>query len=158
VHDPTLPTVIRTFRPAGEPGAVAVARHPVDREPATGVRCDTAALRALLDAIDTAAVRLALIPEAMSDEATAAWVAVAAAHQAGDVVVTAGPVTDAVKAVDAEGHIVATVDREDLRWARTPALFPVDRLRDALGPVTADTVDPVSLLGAPGSSIRWVVG
>jgi hypothetical protein len=156
VHDPTLPTVISTFRPAAGSGPVALVRHPVEREPATGVRCDTGALRTLLAGLPAGAVRLALVPEAMSDDDVAAWLAAAAHHEPADVAVTAGPVTDAVKAVDGDGRIVATVDREHLRWARTPALLPIPPLRAALASVTATVVDPISVLAAQGARVRCV--
>lgn len=158
MHDPTLPTVISSFRHAAARGPVPVVRHPVEREPATGVRCDTAALRSLLAGLDPAVVRIALVPDAMTDEAVEAWIEAAVIRPPDHAVVTAGPVTDAVKAVDAGGRILGTVDRADLRWARSPALLPVAPLRVALEVVVTVTVDPVPALAAQGVPITSATG
>jgi hypothetical protein len=65
-----------------------------------------------------------------------------------DAIVSMAPVTDAIKRVDADGLVVETVDRSELRSLMLPLMIRVGSVRAALtGRDGGDLVDPISLLG-----------
>ena len=54
-------------------------------------------------------------------------------QSAGTGAILAMPVSDTLKQADADGRVIATVDRRNLWLAQTPQLFPVRELLTALG-------------------------
>jgi 2-C-methyl-D-erythritol 4-phosphate cytidylyltransferase len=68
------------------------------------------------------------------------------------------PVTDSVKAVDANGSVAATVDRATLRVVQYPRGFAVDQLAGLLASAAADDVDEVNAAIRAGSRITVVDG
>lgn len=83
---------------------------------------------------------------------------VAAALAGGDEAVVPGlPVTDTVKAVDAEGYVTSTPDRAGLRAVQTPQGFSVPLLRRAHAG-GAGATDDAGLVERLGVAVRVVPG
>jgi hypothetical protein len=118
---------------AGTPTAPAILRyHATEHD--RGLRCTAGALRHALARCPGATVVL-LAPD---DAAVAPWLAVTMRDDV-EAVVTARTVTDAVKRV-ADGTVVATVDRRELRWVSGPALVRRSVLARVVEHATDDTV------------------
>jgi len=125
-----------------DPVVVHYAGHPHDH----GWRCAAGALRDVLTPLPSGAT-LVVCP---SSVAVPEWATVAF-DPALDALVTARPVTDAVKQVRG-GVVVAPVDRSPLRWVTGPAVVRRDAVLAALaGHTDADVVEPLTLLGRIGA-------
>jgi 2-C-methyl-D-erythritol 4-phosphate cytidylyltransferase len=84
---------------------------------------------------------------------------VAAALRAGsDMVMPALPVTDSVKAVDARGSVIATVDRSALRAVQYPRGFAVDRLTALLAVRAGEAFDEFDEAVRAGVPITLIDG
>ncbi len=64
------------------------------------------------------------------------------------------PVNDTVKKVDAEGIVVSTVPREELRAVQTPQVFRYDLLRKAYQGDLDEVTDDASLVEKLGHEVR----
>lgn len=73
-------------------------------------------------------------------------------------VVPVVPIPDTVKEVDAEGRIVATLDRSRLRRAQTPQGFPLEALARAHREADATATDDAGLCESLGMEVRTVPG
>ncbi|RUV24535.1 bifunctional 2-C-methyl-D-erythritol 4-phosphate cytidylyltransferase/2-C-methyl-D-erythritol 2,4-cyclodiphosphate synthase, partial [Mesorhizobium sp. M1A.T.Ca.IN.004.03.1.1] len=73
-------------------------------------------------------------------------------------VIPAVPVVDTIKRVDAEGAIVAAVDRSELAAAQTPQGFRRGILEEALRSADADHTDDAALVAAAGHPVITVAG
>ncbi|HWE64739.1 MAG TPA: 2-C-methyl-D-erythritol 4-phosphate cytidylyltransferase [Chloroflexota bacterium] len=85
-------------------------------------------------------------------------IAAALAHGA---VIAATPVTDTIKAVDAQDAITATLDRGTLRAAQTPQIFAHDLLRAAyerVGPARAACTDDAGIVERAGVTVYTFSG
>lgn len=114
-----------------------------------------AGLAALWADVDTVLVHdaaRALTPPAVFERV------VAALDAGADAVIPAVPVVDTIKRVDAEGAIVAAVDRSELAAAQTPQGFRRGILEEALRSADADHTDDAALVAAAGHPVITVVG
>ena len=127
---------------------VVVADPPGDRE-----SCVTAALAAL--GADVDCVLLHDIEWPVIGAALIARLQ-AALHSGVAVAVPVLPVTDSVKAVDADGQITATLDRAALRTVQYPRGFRVDALVRLNRPDSA--ADDLEGLLSTGADVRLVEG
>ncbi len=85
--------------------------------------------------------------------------AVAEAVLAGQrAVVPVLPVIDTVKQVDAEGHVVSTVDRSALRVVQTPQGFAADLLRRSHQATGGPVTDDAGLVERMGETVTTVPG
>lgn len=73
-------------------------------------------------------------------------------------VVPVVPIPDTVKEVDAEGRIVATLDRSRLRRAQTPQGFPREALARAHREASGAATDDAGLCESLGMEVRTVAG
>ena len=73
-------------------------------------------------------------------------------------VIPAVPVVDTIKRVDADGVIVAAVDRSELAAAQTPQGFRRDVLEAAVVAADADHTDDAALVAAAGHTVVTVAG
>jgi 2-C-methyl-D-erythritol 4-phosphate cytidylyltransferase len=83
------------------------------------------------------------------------------AARAGSAVIAALPVVDTLKQVDADGHVVRTVDREGLWRAQTPQGFPRQVIVDAHRRARAERIvatDDAALCERLGIPVRVVRG
>jgi 2-C-methyl-D-erythritol 4-phosphate cytidylyltransferase len=69
------------------------------------------------------------------------------------------PVTDTIKRVDADGAVIETLDRRQLRMAQTPQVIRVEALQRAWATIPDDLewTDEGALLEAAGETVRTVV-
>ncbi|MFJ4038338.1 2-C-methyl-D-erythritol 4-phosphate cytidylyltransferase [Microbacterium sp. NPDC090007] len=114
-----------------------------------------AGLAALWGDIETVLVHdaaRALTPPAVFDRVIAAIEAGAAA------VIPAVAVVDTIKRIDADGRVVAAVDRSELAAAQTPQGFRRDVLEAALAAADADHTDDAALVAAAGHDVITVEG
>src|SRR5205085_10820296 len=75
--------------------------------------------------------------------------------------VPALPVVDTIKTVDAEGHVVATLDRATLRAVQTPQVFRYDLLLqayEAAGPARSSCTDDAMVLERLGLPVATFPG
>lgn len=120
----------------------------------------TASVRSCL-AVLPASVEIVLVHDAARPLVPAALVdAVVAAVEGGaEAVVPAQPVVDTVKQVDADGTVVATVDRAALRSVQTPQGFRRSVLDSAYGELAdAVTTDDAGLVELTGGRVVVVPG
>jgi 2-C-methyl-D-erythritol 4-phosphate cytidylyltransferase len=71
------------------------------------------------------------------------------------------PVVDSIKRVDAEGRVVATLDRDELVAVQTPQGFHASLLAEAHRAALAAGVradDDCALVERVGHEVRWVMG
>lgn len=73
-------------------------------------------------------------------------------------VAPARPVTDSIKAVDADGAVVATLDRAELEVMQYPRGFAADVLRRALSGVAADRFDDLDVVLSAHARLQLVAG
>jgi len=114
-----------------------------------------AALAALEPAVDLVLVHdaaRAFVPVDVVESVVAALRAGAAA------VVPVLPVADTVKRVDADGVVVATVTREDLRVVQTPQGFTREALEAAHRGGASDATDDAGLVERQGVPVQTVPG
>ncbi|KQR23414.1 2-C-methyl-D-erythritol 4-phosphate cytidylyltransferase [Microbacterium sp. Leaf151] len=151
--------------PAGhEAAALDVARDAADGDPravdivsggTTRQQSVAAGLAILRDDVDTVLIHdaaRALTPASVFERVIARIAAGAVA------VIPAVPVVDTIKRVDANGRVVAAVDRSELVAAQTPQAFRVSVLRAALNAVEADHTDDAALVAAAGHDVVVVDG
>jgi 2-C-methyl-D-erythritol 4-phosphate cytidylyltransferase/2-C-methyl-D-erythritol 2,4-cyclodiphosphate synthase len=147
-----------------EATALEVARDAADGDPravdivsggATRQQSVAAGLAVLRDDVDTVLIHdaaRALTPASV-------FARVVTRIKAGAVaVIPAVPVVDTIKRVDANGRVVAAVDRSELVAAQTPQAFRVSVLRAALDAVEADHTDDAALVAAAGHDVVVVDG
>ena len=108
----------------------------------SSVAAGLAALRADVDTVLVHDAARALTPPAVFERV------VAALDAGADAVIPAVPVVDTIKRVDAEGAIVAAVDRSELAAAQTPQGFRRGILEEALRSADADHTDDAALVAA----------
>lgn len=90
---------------------------------------------------------------------TSQFEAVAAAvERLGHGVVPGLPVTDTIKKVDADGAVLATVDRSELVAMQTPQGFPRAELDDAYAAAETEHTDDAALFAAAGHRVTVVEG
>lgn len=94
----------------------------------------------------------ALTPPAVFDRVVGAIDAGAAA------VIPAVPVVDTIKRIDAEGRVIAAVDRSELAAAQTPQGFRRDVLEAALRDAEADHTDDAAAVASAGHPVVTVEG
>jgi len=127
--------------------------HAVRPGGATRAASVRAGLAALPDGTDVVVVHDAARPLA----SPALFDAVVAAVRTGaDAAVPAVPLADTVKRV-ADGHVTATVSRDDLVAVQTPQAFRVDALRAAHAG-DGDATDDAALVEAAGGTVAVVDG
>ncbi|HWE56776.1 MAG TPA: 2-C-methyl-D-erythritol 4-phosphate cytidylyltransferase [Acidimicrobiales bacterium] len=115
----------------------------------------SASVRAGLDAVPESATVIAVHDAARPLAPVALWRAVIDAVDAGaDAAIPAAPVTDTVKEVAANGHLV-TLDRSRLVAVQTPQAFRADVLR-RVHRGAAEATDDAALVEAAGGSVRLV--
>ncbi|MGR0319088.1 2-C-methyl-D-erythritol 4-phosphate cytidylyltransferase [Agromyces sp. ZXT2-3] len=68
------------------------------------------------------------------------------------------PVVDTVKRVDAEGHVLETVDRSELAAMQTPQGFPREVLESAYASAGAEFTDDAALVAGAGVAVDVVPG
>jgi 2-C-methyl-D-erythritol 4-phosphate cytidylyltransferase len=73
-----------------------------------------------------------------------------------DGAIAAAPVTDTIKAADADGRVIRTLDRNALWAIQTPQAFRADVLRGALDGDVENATDDASLVEAAGGDVRIV--
>ncbi|MEV7874475.1 2-C-methyl-D-erythritol 4-phosphate cytidylyltransferase [Microbacterium sp. NPDC089188] len=115
----------------------------------------SAGLAALWSDVETVLVHdaaRALTPPAVFDRVVAAIDAGAVA------VIPTVPVVDTIKRVDADGRVVAAVDRSELAAAQTPQGFRRDVLEAALRDADADHTDDAAAVASVGHSVATVEG
>jgi 2-C-methyl-D-erythritol 4-phosphate cytidylyltransferase len=124
-------------------------------DPGSRTQCLAAGLRHCGDAprhVLIHDIRRPLAPASLRDR-------VIAALQAGrPVVVPMLPVTDSVKAVDAQGLVTATLDRSALRTVQHPRGFTVDGLSELLAGCASDDFDELHEALRTGKPITMVDG
>jgi 2-C-methyl-D-erythritol 4-phosphate cytidylyltransferase / 2-C-methyl-D-erythritol 2,4-cyclodiphosphate synthase len=142
---PVIRTSLALF--AGHPAIAFVQPviHPDDRDlfaaaaadldispPVLGGATRQASVRAGLQALEPRAPDIVLIHDAARPFASPALLSRAiAAAEAATAAIPGLPVVDTVKAVDGEGRITGTVDRDRLRTVQTPQAFAFDKILDA---------------------------
>jgi 2-C-methyl-D-erythritol 4-phosphate cytidylyltransferase / 2-C-methyl-D-erythritol 2,4-cyclodiphosphate synthase len=142
---PVIRTSLALF--AGHPAIAFVQPviHPDDRDlfaaaaadldispPVLGGATRQASVRAGLQALEPRAPDIVLIHDAARPFASPALLSRAiAAAEAATAAIPGLPVVDTVKAVDGEGRIIGTVDRDRLRTVQTPQAFAFDKILDA---------------------------
>ncbi|WP_285135976.1 2-C-methyl-D-erythritol 4-phosphate cytidylyltransferase [Microbacterium sp. lyk4-40-TSB-66] len=134
----------------GDPLPVAIVAGGTTRQESVA-----AGLAVLHDGVDTVLIHdaaRALAPAAVFERVIARVGAGALA------VIPAVPVVDTIKRVDADGRVVAAVDRSELAAAQTPQAFRVGILRAALRGVDADHTDDAALVAAAGHDVVVVDG
>jgi 2-C-methyl-D-erythritol 4-phosphate cytidylyltransferase len=124
-------------------------------DPGSWAQCLAAGLRHYGDAprhVLIHDIRRPLAPPTLRDR-------VIAALQAGNpVVMPMLPVTDSVKAVDAQGLVTGTLDRSALRVVQHPRGFTVDRLSEVLAGCAPDDFDELDEALRTGTPIAFVDG
>jgi 2-C-methyl-D-erythritol 4-phosphate cytidylyltransferase len=124
-------------------------------DPGSRAQCLVAALRHFHDASRQVLIhdiRRPLAPASLRDR-------VIAALQAGSpVVMPMLPVTDSVKAVDAQGLVTSTLDRSVLRAVQHPRGFTVDGLSELLAGCASDDFDELEEALRTGTPITPVDG
>ena len=80
------------------------------------------------------------------------------AAQASGAATAAIPVTDTVKVVTDDGHVVETLDRRRLASVQTPQVFRYDLLSAAYDETTEDVTDDASMLEARGVAVEVFLG
>ena len=169
--EPLLVHAVRRLRACPSVGPVVVAAPPaavtevadllsaydVLVVPGGGERQDSvaAALAALPDEVDLVLVHdaaRALVPVAVVEAV------VRALRDGAEAVVPVLPVADTVKRVDAQGHVVATVDRADLRAVQTPQGFTRALLARAHASAADPLTDDAGLVEALGVTVTTVPG
>lgn len=118
----------------------------------SSVAAGLAALWADVDAVLVHDAARALTPPAVFERV------VAALDAGADAVIPAVPVVDTIKRVDAEGAVVAAVDRSELAAAQTPQGFRRGILDEALRSADADHTDDAALVAAAGHPVIIVAG
>jgi 2-C-methyl-D-erythritol 4-phosphate cytidylyltransferase / 2-C-methyl-D-erythritol 2,4-cyclodiphosphate synthase len=98
------------------------------RAPAYGGATRQGSVRAGLEALENEAPRLVLVHDAARPFVSPALVSRAIAAGEGGAAIPGLALTDTIKAVDAHGLVVGTVDRSHLRAVQTPQAFAYDRL------------------------------
>lgn len=98
------------------------------RMPAYGGATRQSSVRAGLEALEKEAPRIVLVHDAARPFASAGLVSRAIAAGAAGAAIPGLPLTDTIKAVDARGLVIDTVDRSHLRAVQTPQAFAYDRL------------------------------
>jgi 2-C-methyl-D-erythritol 4-phosphate cytidylyltransferase len=83
---------------------------------------------------------------------------VAALHEGHQAVVPALPVADTIKAVDANGIVIATPDRAGLRAVQTPQGFRTELLLRAYERSEADVTDDAAMVEKLGAQVLVVDG
>jgi 2-C-methyl-D-erythritol 4-phosphate cytidylyltransferase len=73
-----------------------------------------------------------------------------------DGAIAAAPVTDTIKAADADGRVVKTIDRSSLWSIQTPQVFRAGILRKALEGDVVGATDDASLVESLGGDVRIV--
>jgi 2-C-methyl-D-erythritol 4-phosphate cytidylyltransferase len=68
------------------------------------------------------------------------------------------PIRDTIKAVDADGFVLKTVDREGLWVAQTPQVFRYDLLAEAHRRITDDVTDDASMVERIGGKVKLFMG
>jgi 2-C-methyl-D-erythritol 4-phosphate cytidylyltransferase / 2-C-methyl-D-erythritol 2,4-cyclodiphosphate synthase len=143
--EPVIRMSLALFAEHSEVALVQPVIHPDDRElfavaaaelklapPVLGGATRQASVRAGLQALEPRAPDIVLIHDAARPFASPALLSRAiAAAEAATAAIPGLPVVDTVKAVDAEGRITATLDRDGLRTVQTPQAFAFDRILDA---------------------------
>ena len=85
-------------------------------------------VRSGLEAIEKAQPRLVLVHDAARPFASPALISRAIAAGAGGAAIPGLALTDTIKEIDADGHVVDTLDRGRLRAVQTPQAFVYDQL------------------------------
>lgn len=114
-----------------------------------------AGLRAVPDDVPVVVVHDAARPFATADLLEAGLTAVAAGA---DAAVPSLEISDTVKVVTPDGHVVETLRRENLRTVQTPQVFRASVLRRAHGQVTGDVTDDAAMVEATGGEVVVVSG
>lgn len=127
---------ISAVQPVLNPDDIAVFTSAVAglrlRAPVNGGATRQASVRAGLEALAGDPPEIVLIHDAARAFVTDAVIARAIdAARATGAAIPAVAVTDTIKAVNADGHVVATPDRATLRIAQTPQAFRFDAILDA---------------------------
>jgi len=153
--EPAIRRTLSLFARHGDVGAVVAVIHPDDADrfaqaargldllpPVAGGATRQASVLAGLEALAALAPDIVLVHDAARPFASSALVsrAIAAAAQSG-AAIPALAVTDTVKAVDAGGHVVETVDRNRLRIVQTPQAFAFPMLLAAHRRAAAEGLD-----------------
>jgi 2-C-methyl-D-erythritol 4-phosphate cytidylyltransferase len=126
----------------------------------------TESVRSALDAVDRASgggiADFVLVHDAARPLTPPSLIArvVAALHDGHSAVVPALPVTDTIKAVDANGVVLGTPERAGLRAVQTPQGFSAELLRRAYQRVGSGAVftDDASLVENIGGQVQTVEG
>ncbi|WP_230198474.1 2-C-methyl-D-erythritol 4-phosphate cytidylyltransferase [Luminiphilus syltensis] len=86
---------------------------------------------------------------------------IAAARSSNTGSILVSPVDDTLKQVNAEGEVIATVDREAMRRAQTPQMFPLGVLRASIAEALAahySVTDEASAMEFAGHPVATVPG
>ena len=103
------------------------------------------------------AQELTAIREVVSVYAEMIESGVAAASKTG-AAMAAVPIKDTIKAADADGFVLKTVDREGLWAAQTPQVFRYDLLAEAHRRITDDVTDDASMVERIGGKVKLFMG
>lgn len=126
-----------------------------------GGRTRTESVRNGLDDLPNEA-SIALIHDAARPLVDAAMIdRVVARARSGECVVPALPVVDTIKEVDAEGHVLRTIDRESLRRVQTPQGFPreiIQRVHREARTANISATDDAALCEQLGIPVAVVPG
>ena len=129
---PGIDSVVPVIHPDDTDLFAAAAAGLAVGPPVAGGTTRQASVRAGLEALEPRRPEIVLIHDAARPFATPALIARAiAAARASGAAIPGLAVTDTVKAVDAEGRVVETLDRSRLRTVQTPQSFRFDALIDA---------------------------
>jgi len=119
-------------------------------------------VRAGLEALEKEAPRIVLVHDAARPFTSPALISRAIAAAAGGAAVPGLALTDTIKAVDAEGRVIDTIDRSRLRAVQTPQAFAFDALlaahRRALLAGRDDFTDDAALAEWAGMTVRLFEG
>jgi 2-C-methyl-D-erythritol 4-phosphate cytidylyltransferase/2-C-methyl-D-erythritol 2,4-cyclodiphosphate synthase len=132
------------------------------REPVFGGATRQISVRAGLEALERDRPRIVLIHDAARPFASPALISRAIAAGAAGAAIPGLAPTDTVKAVDAAGHVVDTLDRNRLRAVQTPQAFDFDALlaahRRALAAGRDDFTDDAALAEWAGMTVGVFAG
>src|SRR5271169_1889246 len=132
------------------------------REPVFGGATRQISVRAGLEALERDRPRIVLVHDAARPFASPALISRAIAAGAAGAAIPGLAPTDTVKAVDAAGRIVDTLDRRRLRAVQTPQAFGFDALlaahRRALAAGRDDFTDDAALAEWAGMAVQVFAG
>jgi 2-C-methyl-D-erythritol 4-phosphate cytidylyltransferase/2-C-methyl-D-erythritol 2,4-cyclodiphosphate synthase len=119
-------------------------------------------VRAGLEALEKEAPRVVLVHDAARPFTSPALISRAIAAGGGGAAIPGLALTDTIKAVDAEGHVLDTVDRSRLRAVQTPQAFAFDPLlaahRRAFLAGRDDFTDDAALAEWAGMTVKLFEG